>query len=345
MADYTINNIDELFTVLNSFTEANKGSHNVYIEKDIDFNDDSRYWYNQSTLFTIRFADFRQTINIFGNGHSIKNIYLVNGRIFEAYGYGSGDCNQTVNFYDINFDFCLNRNPVETNASLGFAHLDGNTTSDARQIKFMFYNCTFRSKLFLGSNINQYSARALFTGRGANNNYEFFQFTNCIFNIEYYRISFRGITDNYSLSDTASPSTVIINSQFYIKLYLTDAYLEATNMNSFLWHKVHNTFFVLDIRACNSRYFHFCYDTNCVLSNTYIVIKKTNKTLTQQPTIRFNCSSDSSANNFITLDSSVTTNSIVINNNNSSKLKSINNSNAKDADYLIENVGFTIKGE
>ena len=157
MADFTINTLDDLFTAFDtirnkSYTDE---STNINIQKDIDFNDYSKYWYNQSTIFQIDFAKVvPQTININGNGHSIKNIYLVNGRIFYINFYNiATDQFQTLNFYDIDFDFVLNRNPVETVNSLAFSYINPASVNGSCSMgsRVFYYNCTFRAKLFLGN--------------------------------------------------------------------------------------------------------------------------------------------------------------------------------------------------
>lgn len=354
MADFTINTLDDLFAAFDTINNSNfKQTANIYLEKDIDFNDYSKYWYNQSTLFTIKFTNFKQTINIYGKGHSIKNIYLVNGRIFETYCYGSGDCNQALIFYDVDFDFVLNRNPVETKNSLAFIYAANKTSDSLAYTRIMFYNCTFRSKLFLGAVYQDISGSAV-----ANSRYLFdgvfipklyYQFTNCIFNIEYYRSYFNNnVFEQFNFTNNVSDNkTAILNSQFYMKLYLTDKATSVTNTTVFFRNNdIHNTFIILDIRTNTSSCDFVVSETDTTYSNTYFVIKKTNKPLIHKSGIRIQARSSSSSNNFVTIDPSANdTEQIEITHISSDKIMTIDYQNAKDADYLIENVGFTIKGE
>ena len=276
-----INACDDISTKTSDTTDELE--YEINLLNDIDFNDEqySEYWVNKSSIMKLKLNMDNQIVNIRGNGFALKNVYIVCKWLFYiTYNMSTSSNNTlTVNFHNLTIEAVLNRNSIDCyGGGIGLVYCN-HPSQLADQTITHFYNCTFNTKMF-----------AAYAGTDSRSN----------------------IQDNYSLSDTTSSSTVIINSQFYIKLYLTDACLEATNMKSFLWHKVHNTFFVLDVRACNSRYFSFCDDSSCVLSNTYIVIKKTNKTLTRQPWLRFKCSNDSSTNNFITLDSSVTEDSIVI---------------------------------
>lgn len=352
MADFTINTLDDLFAAFDTIRNESYTDEitNINIQKDIDFNDYSKYWYNQSTIFQIDFAKVvPQTININGNGHSIKNIYLVNGRIFYINFYNiATDQFQTLNFYDIDFDFVLNRNPVETVNSLAFSYINPASINGSCSMgsRVFYYNCTFRSKLFLASVSNNYS-KSLFEGNSISTIYQ--QFTNCIFNIELYRSYYNS---NYSQSNfifgfKKADSFVIVNSQFYIKLYLTDNYSGNTNLDYFLaGKKIHNSFFVFDIRANNSDTYFYISDSYTYLSNTYFVIKKTNKTFSKQAKLRLHAAatSSSSTNNFVTIDPSASDEEqVLVENMTSSNIRTIDYQNAKDADYLIDNVGFTIK--
>lgn len=346
MADYTVNNLQELFDACNSInTSSVEEINNIYLEQDIDFNDTTEYWYISSTLFSFTFKIPNQKINIYGNNHSIKNLYIVNGSVFTV---NFSDPNYTIyqyiNFYDIDFDFVINRNAIETASYVNFIQANINTTWAYNYVSF--YNCTFKCKLFMGKSSN---ANSEFLFNVNNKSYSLnMKFMGCIFSIEYYKISTSFFSFIANCSNTRQRN--ILNCQFYIKTYLTNNGTESDDTPSFFYDRISlcNTFVIFDIRAC-STLSNFPITTGAVaLSNTYFVIKKTNTKLTNPAKILCNADNTlSDTNNFIVLDPSAITNDnqVVITNNAESYIIPIQYSNAKNANYLIENLGFIIKGE
>ena len=75
MAVFEVNNLQDLMDACIATDSAESGSIiDININKDIDLNDNSKYWIIENHLLSMTLRQL--TVNIHGNNHSIKNLIM-----------------------------------------------------------------------------------------------------------------------------------------------------------------------------------------------------------------------------------------------------------------------------
>lgn len=293
---FEVNNLQDLIDACIATDSAESGSIiDININKDIDLNDNSKYWIIENHLLSMTLREL--TVNIHSNSHSIKNVYIVNGSLFKIYFTNNNTYKNNVYIYDLDFDFVLNRNPIDTS------------------VLALFYSEYYNDYL------------------------------NCIFSIEYYRLhKMNSQTDCLTLSYIgASNFSTLTNCQFYIKTYLVDSITsgEYSSRNFFGHCKINNCFFIIEVCANNSIVPFLFSDNYTTFYNSYIVLKASSRA-SIYPNMKLLISSDSnsSVNNFIC---DADTSSVTQIDAPADYFKTVSSSNAKNANFLLSNVGFIVK--
>lgn len=340
MATFEVNTLQDLIDACIATDSAESDSIiDININKDIDLNDNSKYWIIEDHLLSITMR--KLTVNIHGNNHSIKNVYIVNGSLFKIYFTNNSGYKNNIYIYDLDFDFVLNRNPIDTSILALFYSEYYNTYLNCI---LSFTNCTFRAKLFVASSISNQSTNnknnALFNTSHCNT-----YFKNCIFNIEYYRLhKMNQPTDCLTLSYIgASNFSTLTNCQFYIKTYLVDSITsgEYSSREFFAHCNINNCFFIIEVCANNSTVLFLFSDNYTTFYNSYIVLKmSSNASISPNMKLLISSSSNSSVNNFIC---DADTSSATQIDAPADYFKIVTPSNAKNANFLLSNVGFIIK--
>lgn len=168
MADYTVNTLYDMINACNEISseEYTDVETNIYIEKDIDLNDYSEYWVITQTLFQITTRLDNQKITIHGKGkdningtpHTIRNVYIVNGFIFNVIPYTAGtnsssskpSLNRTFVINDLNIECLIHKNSVDTKNNIGIFYCNRYKSGSYYMTCFdgIFNNCTFNIKSF-----------------------------------------------------------------------------------------------------------------------------------------------------------------------------------------------------
>lgn len=249
----------------------------------------------------------------------------------------------SLNIYDLDFEIILNKNPIETSQATKFSLTTG--TNIQTTINMQYNNCTFRVKLF-NSQAKNGNYTALF-----DNQFQYFKlkFNNCIFNIDYYNFNTVSNNTNYNnmyLFYSLHYDSIILNySQVYLKIYMLDN--STTNTSSLYLltaTSLNNSFIIVEYEKCNSK--QKIVFNSMLLSNSYFLFKTKDKTNftsdTSSPAITLNIVSQSTGNNWY--DSQLATEcGIIVNfSAGSNYCKGITTEQAKDVDYLMEEVGFII---
>lgn len=333
--------------------------YEINLLNDIDFNDEqySEYWVNKKSILKLDLNMDNQIVNIRGNGFALKNVYIVCKWLFYiTYNMPAYSNTLTVNFYNLTIEAVLNRNSIDCyEGDIGLVYCFHPSTYATQTITH-FYNCTFNTKMFaayVGTHNGQsYNyCDALFAGH---NTKHYLTFTSCIFNTEFYRLHRSGNQGGhgdffkiimYRENSTYYGRIVAEYCQFYTKIYLSDRTSEGSSLSG---HglvssaALNNCFFVFDIKSVTSStaltLFHDC---NCF--NTYFVLKDSAEH-NIQANLDFNTNSSSSPNNWYIFENKNTYKIKLVNTSTSSVFQEITQeTNAKDAKWLVDNIGFIVK--
>ena len=355
--------VKTLFDFIDAFADISTKKDNdnddkeyeINLLNDIDFNDEqySEYWVNKKSILKTSIYIQKMIINIRGNGFTLKNMYIVNGHIFDIYISGGHDFK--INFYNLTIEAVFNKNFIRHSADgIGIQKISYYTSTTTYQA---YINCTFNIKMYNSkvSDGNSYTTlkEGLFQ---AYNDYPYNTFTSCIFNIEYYRLhpnikysDFCIFTNEADRNYFYNKKTIFEYSQFYIKLYLCEKTTDTgtTNVNALIQQAcIDNCFFVFDIMIKNSSTpLNIFYNNNCF--NTYFLLRdKSNNQRSIE--IQYNYNNYSSENNWFHTESigDTTSGMTLIDTSGLSEIKFTqvsDNANAKDAAWLVDNIGFIVK--
>lgn len=327
--------------------------YEINLLNDIDFNDEqySEYWVNKSSILKTSLCIQNMIINIRGNGFVLKNMYIVNGHIFDIYIRNSG-CK--INFYNLTIEAVFNKNFIRHSGDgIGIQKIRYYTATDNYQT---YINCTFNIKMYNSKVSNGSSLTTSKEGLFQGEQHIYYTFTSCIFNIEYYRLhpnikysDFCIFTNMEDRNYFYNKKTIFEYSQFYIKLYLCEKTTDTgtTNVNALIQQAcIDNCFFVFDIMIKNSSTpLNIFYNNNCF--NTYFLLRdKSNNQRSIE--IQFNYNNYSSENNWFHTESigDTTSGMTLIDTSGLSEIKFTqvsDNANAKDAAWLVDNIGFIVK--
>lgn len=314
---------------------------NIYIDNDIDFNSNSKYFiYNDYINITF---EKEHTINIYGQNHKILNMYKTDNTLF-CIRWASSNA-VSLNIYDLDFEIILNKNPIETSQAIKFSLTTGINIQTT--VNMQYNNCTFRVKLF-----NSLPKSANFTALFDNGQNQYFKlkFNNCIFNIDYYNFNIPTNNTNnanmYLFYSIYNDGIILNYSQVYLKIYMLDN-STTTDRSLYLINDIslNNSFIIVEYEKCNSK--QKIVFNNMLLSNSYFLFKTKDKTNftsdTSSPAITLNINFGSTGNNWY--DSQLATECGIIVNfspGSNNYCKGITTEQAKDVDYLMEEVGFII---
>ena len=325
---------------------------------DIDFNDEqySSYWVNRKNIFSLSsYGDGSKVININGNGFSLKNMYIVNGYMFYVYISSGGSF--TINFNNLTIEAIYNRNSIDLDPD-GIG-LINTKYWNSRDTYYNFTNCVFNIKMFAGTIINGYGSEKLI--KQTDSNHIKILLSGCIFSIDYYRLHndlnnsiFRFVGDEYPSCDHFSNKKIIIEySQFYIKLFLSEREFQSTTtinnttVGGLIQQScINNCFIIVDIMSkTSSMPFNILYNNN--FFNTYFLLRDKSKN-SQEIEIGYSYNEYSSNNNWYHIENSEGSSGVTLKNLSSSSIdeKFIevpDNTNAKDAKWLVDNIGFIVK--
>lgn len=330
--------------------------YEINLLNDIDFNDEqySEYWVNKSSILELTLNMNNQVVNIRGNGFALKNVYIVCKWLFYiTYNTSSGSEISTVNFHNLTIEAVLNRNSIDCyGGGIGLVYCK--IISPYPKNITHFYNCTFNTKMFAAyvgtvSGSSLIASDALFT---CTSNKHYLTFTSCIFNTEFYRLHRSGNQGGHGdffkiiMHENSSSyygTTVAEYCQFYTKIYLSDRTSEGSSTAGHglvTSAALNNCFFVFDVKSVTSTtaltLFHDC---NCF--NTYFVLRDSAEH-TIQANLNFNTNSNSSPNNWYIFENK-DTNKIYLSTSSTHFKEIKEETNAKDAAWLIDNIGFIVK--
>lgn len=368
MADYTVNTLYDMINACNEISseEYTDVETNIYIEKDIDLNDYSEYWIITQTLFKITTRLDNQKITIHGKGrdningtpHTIRNIYLSGGFIFDVIPYSTNITSstleiattdiRTVNINDLNIECLIHINSIDTKNKIGIYNCDNSEGAGYGKyflvgVKNSFNNCTFNIKSYKSKSSASQSRTSMFNCYNSN---IYLYFNGCIFNNEHEKLVEANNYQNFSLIDSANSSSnnILRHCQINIRLFILDnseftGQAEVHISSCILF----NCFIRCTLEANTSAQSFYLTNTDTTMENSYVIIK---------PPVNFNTTYFTKPANFYIQNysasccfyvSEINDSTDLINLQISDKLKKIESANAKNAEYLTINVPFIVK--
>ena len=288
MADYTVNNLYDMIDACNEISseEYTDVETNIYIEKDIDLNDYSEYWVITQTLFKITTRLDNQKITIHGKGrdningtpHTIRNIYLVNGFVFDIIPYTIDTTTSTVNkpsvnrtfiINDLNVECLIHKNSVDTRDNIGMFRCNRYNGNNCyiTCLDNIFNNCTFNIKSFQSN----YNDTSIFNW----DSFIYLYFNGCIFNVEHKRLVPSGYNENFGLFYSGYFNVTIRHCQINIRLFILDNSTGSGNYNQIFIDRVllFNCFIRVTLEANASEHPFYLIGGQSKLENTYFIIK------------------------------------------------------------------------
>lgn len=368
MADYTVNTLYDMINACNEISseEYTDVETNIYIEKDIDLNDYSEYWVITQTLFKITTRLDNQKITIHGKGrdningtpHTIRNIYLSSGFIFDIIPYSTETtgatsdaplANRTFIINDLNIECLVHKNSVDTNGPIGIFNCD-NTAGYGIYYKIgysnSFNNCIFNIKSYKSKSGNVSEQRTSMF-RCYNGNI-YIYFNGCIFNNEHRKLVQVSNYEHFSLIENGvNFSNVILrHCQINVRLFILDNSTSSNMAEVYISScTLFNCFVRLTLEVNTSKNPFHLLATSIKSENSYIIIKppaNPNTTFfTTQANLAIQCYSSYSSCNFYV--SEIDDISDLVHLDVSSNYKKIDPTNAKNAEYLTINVPFIVK--